>query len=130
MKNNNLPVMNNEERENIWKELKVGDILVRIDWNTWGDRYNIKEFKIKKRTPKGWIRLDNDELLKGFYSDYHIVTDELKEWFEKVKLEEDLLTFMNLDIMRNKKGFKKNLSYEDAKLLKEIFERTLPKVGD
>lgn len=130
MKNNSLPVMNDEEREKIWKELKTGDTLVKIDWNTWGDRYFIKEYKIKKRTPKGWIRLDNDDLLKEFNSDYYIVTNELTEWFEKVKLEEDLLTFMNLDIMRNKRKFKENLSYEDAKLLKEIFDRTLPKAGD
>ena len=127
MKDNILPIMSKEERQKVWDNLKTGDILVNITWNVWGDRYYIKQHKVKKRTPKGWVRLDNDELLKEFYSDYHIVTDELKDWFKKIELEESLLTFMNLDIMRNKKEFKKNLSCEDAELLKEIFERSLNK---
>lgn len=126
MKNNILPAMSDQERKKAWVELKPGDTLVEIEWNMWGDRYFISKRKVKKRTPKGWIRLDNDELLKDFYHKYHIITDELKEWFKKNELEEDLLTFMNLNIMRNKKKFKENLSYEDAKLLKDIFERTLP----
>jgi hypothetical protein len=118
--------MSNQERQKVWRELKPGDTLVEIEWNMWGDRYFISKRKVKKRTPKGWIRLDTDELLKDFHPKYHIITDELKEWFKKIELEEDLLTFMNLNIMRNKKKFKENLSYEDAKLLKDIFERTLP----
>lgn len=126
MKNNSLPVMGNEERKEVWSSLKQGDVLVEISWNSWGDRYYIKQHEVKKRTPKGWIRLDNGELLKEFNSNYHAITNELTEWFEKIKLEEDLLNFMNLDIMRNKREFKSNLSFEDAKLLKEIFERTLP----
>lgn len=125
MKDNKIPVMSKEEREKVWNELKAGDLILKIDWNTWGQRYNVSYMDIVKRTPKGWLRLNNGELLKEFYSDYYIITDEIKEWIRKIELEEDLLTFMNLNIMRNKKEFKENLSYEDAQLLKEIFKRTL-----
>jgi hypothetical protein len=126
LKENKLPVMSNEERKKIWQNLNTDNILVHIETNYFGDSYNIRQYKVVKRTPKGYIRLDNGELLKEFYSCYHVVTDELKDWFEKVKLEEDVWKMIHLDIPRNKREFKNNLSYEDAKLLQDIFERTLP----
>lgn len=126
MKDLKVPEMSIEEREKEWAKLKENNILVRIDYNYWSDGYNVKQFRVVKRTPKGFIRLDNGELLKEFSPNYHIVTEELKEWCEKIKLEEEIYCYINLYIPRNKKAFKNNLSYEDAVKLQEIFNRTIP----
>ncbi|KEI96573.1 hypothetical protein N496_15420 [Clostridium botulinum A2B3 87] len=65
-------------------------------------------------------------MLRNFGDGYHIVTEDLKEWYSKVKLEENLISLFH-ETFRNKKILKNNLDYEDALKLKEILERILNK---
>ncbi|APH22889.1 hypothetical protein [Clostridium botulinum] len=124
MKGLKLPEISKEERKKAWNDLKANDIIVEIEHNYWGDLWIIKQRKVIKRTPKGYIRLDNGVLLRNFGDRYHIVTEDLKEWYSKVKLEENLINLFH-ETLRNKKILKNNLKYEDALKLKEILERTL-----
>jgi hypothetical protein len=124
MKDLKLPIISKEEREVIWNNLKEGDTLVEIEWNSWGDSYTVRNRKIIKRTAKGSIRLDNNELLKHLESKYYVVTDELKTWYNIIEVEENLFTLFN-KASRDKKYFKNNLTYEDIFNLKEILERAL-----
>lgn len=126
MKDLKLPVMTKDEREVIWNNLKEGDNLVEIEWNSWGDSYTVRNRKIIKRTVKGSIRLDNNELLKHFESKYYLVTEELKNWYDKIEMEESLFTLFN-KASRDKKVFKENLTYDDVLKLKKILERTTQK---
>ncbi|NFB55926.1 hypothetical protein EXM89_07465 [Clostridium botulinum] len=126
MKGLKFPEMSKEEREKAWNNLKANDIIVEIEHNYWNNLWIIKQRKVIKRTPKGSIRLDNKVLLKYFESGYHIVIEDLKEWYSKVKLEENLISLFH-ETLRNKKILKNNLEYEDALKLKEILERILDK---
>ncbi|KOY66104.1 hypothetical protein [Clostridium sporogenes] len=126
MKGLKFPEMSKEEREKAWNNLKANDIIVEIEHNYWNNLWIIKQRKVIKRTPKGSIRLDNKVLLKYFESGYHIVTEDLKEWYSKVKLEENLISLFH-ETLRNEKILKNNLEYEDALKLKEILERILDK---
>ncbi|CAM2951317.1 hypothetical protein HAHI6034_05655 [Hathewaya histolytica] len=123
MKGLKFPEMNKEEREKSWNDLKANDIIVEIEHDLWSGLRIIKQRKVIKRTPKGYIRLDNGVLLKSFGA-YHIITEDFKKWYAKVKLEENLISLIH-QIIRDKKVFKNNLEYEDALKLKEILERTL-----
>lgn len=124
MKGLKFPEMSNEERKKAWNDLKANDIIVEIEHNYWSDLWIIKQRKVIKRTPKGYIRLDNGVLLRNFESVYHIITEDFKKWYVKVKLEENLINLFH-ETVRNKKILKNNLEYEDALKLKEILERTL-----
>lgn len=124
MKGLKLPEMSKEERKKAWNDLKANDIIVEIEHNYWSDLWIIKQRKVIKRTPKGYIRLDNGVLLRNFESGYHIITEDFKKWYAKVKLEENLINLFH-ETVRNKKILKNNLEYEDALKLKEILERTL-----
>ncbi|MBO0561549.1 hypothetical protein EXQ37_18315 [Clostridium botulinum] len=124
MKGLKLPEMSKEERKKAWNDLKANDIIVEIEHNFWGDLWIIKQRKVIRRTPKGYIRLDNGVLLKNFESGYHIITEDFKKWYSKVKLEKNLFDLFH-ETLRNKKILKNNLEYEDALKLKEILERTL-----
>lgn len=126
MKDLKLPTFTNEEREQMWNDLKVGDILVDLDYNHWSDGYNIKQYTIVKRTNKGSLRLHNGDLLKFFYSNYYVLNEELQQIIEKIKLEDDINTLM-FYAQRDKKSFKENLEYEDAKKLKEILDKCVIK---
>jgi hypothetical protein len=126
MKDNKLPLMSDEDREKAWKELKEGDTLAYIEWSYWNDKYIIRYLKVVKRTAKGSIRLENQTLLKTFNSEYHVITCKLNNWIQKIRLEEEIMNLMYA-ADRDKKEFKNNLTYEDAKALKEILERVLQK---
>lgn len=94
MKDLKLPTFTNEEREQMWNDLKVGDVLVDLDYNHWSDGYNIKQYTIVKRTNKGSLRLHNGDLLRFFYSSYYVLNEELQQIIEKIKLEDDINTLM------------------------------------
>lgn len=127
MKDLELPEISDKERQNIWENLKPNDKIVGIQRSGWsGESYYIGYHTIIKRTPKGSIRLENGELLKYFPSNYYIMTDELKEWMRKIKLEESLMNLL-YELDRDKKYFKDNLTYEDTIKLTEILERTVNK---
>lgn len=116
--------MSREERDKAWRELNVDDIIVEIEYSTWTSSHSVKERKVVRRTPKGFIRLDNDVLLKRFESAYYTITKELKEWYEKIKLEEEIMSLVS-QIYRDKRNFKSNLDHMDALKLKEILEKTI-----
>lgn len=126
MKDLKLPTFTNEQREQMWNDLKVGDILVSMDYNIWNDSYNIKQYTIVKRTSKGSLRLNNGDLLKFFASNYYVLNEELQEIIEKIKLEDNINTLI-FYAQRDKKAFKNNLEYEDAKKLKEILDKCVVK---
>jgi len=126
MKDLKLPKQSNKERECIWNGLKENDTLVGISHNHWGDNYIINYYKVIKKTPKGSVRLNNDTLLKNFPSNYHILTEELQVWINKIQLEKDIINILD-NIDRDKSYFKENLEYEDALKLKEILENTMNK---
>lgn len=124
MKDLKLPEMSREERNRAWRELNVDDIIVEIEYSPWANSHSVKERKVVRRTPKGFIRLDNDVLLKRFEYEYYTITKELEEWFEKIKLEEEIMSLVS-QVYRDKRNFKSNLDYTDALKLKEILERTI-----
>lgn len=126
MKDLKLPIFTDEERNNIWNDLKAGDVLVSMDYNIWNDSYDIKQYTIVKRTDKGSLRLHNGNLLKFFASNYYVLNDELQQIIDKIKLEDEIDTLM-FYMQRDKKSFKDNLEYEDAKKLKEILDKCVVK---
>lgn len=126
MKDLKLPIFTDEERNKIWNDLKAGDVLVNMDYNIWNDSYDIKQCTIVKRTDKGSLRLDSGTLLKFFSSNYYVLNDELQQIIDKIKLEDDIDTLI-FYAQKNKKSFKNNLDYEDAKKLKEILDKCVVK---
>ena len=124
MKDNKLPVMSDEEREKAWKNLKVGDTLVYIEWNDWLNRYTVRHINITKQTSKGSFRLENGTLLKFFEPNFHIITTELNSWIQKNNLENQVMKMIG-EAVNSTSEFTSNLTYEDAKTLKEILERTI-----
>lgn len=121
MKDLKFPEVSYEIREKMWNSLKVNDVLVYINYHEWNDFYDIKYFNVVKIKENGRIRLHNGKLLKYFDSNYYILDDELKNWIEKIKLEENIMFLIN-NINENKKDFKLNLNYNDAVKLKQILE--------
>lgn len=124
MKEFKLPIINEEERKIQWDNLKTNDKIVSIERNYWGDNYSFKYYTIVNKTPKGSVRLNNGQLLKAFYSNYYIITDELEDCIKNIELENAIMSLL-FDVDRDRKKFKSNLEYEDAVKLKEILERTM-----
>jgi len=119
MKDLKLPQLTNEERDNIFKSLNKDDMLYDVEWSIYINRYIIRELKVKNRTPKGFIRLDNADLLKYLPSSYYIPSVEFNNWYRKNKLQEEVLKKMNY-LPKETETFIKNLEYEDAVTLKII----------
>lgn len=125
MKDLNFPQMSNEERARAFRELKENDTIVEVDRGGWSDALHIRERKVVRRTPKGFIRLNNGELLKHLEYGYHIPTKEFQEWFSKIKLEYEVFRLLNKAAREESRKFKNNLEYEDALKIKEILEKIL-----
>lgn len=119
MKDLELPQLTNEEKDNIFKSLKKDDVLYDVEWNRWSNEYRIRELKVRNRTPKGFIRLDNGDLIKCLPYGYYIPSVEFNNWYRKNKLQEEVIKKMNY-LPRETKTFIKNLEYEDALTLKII----------
>lgn len=124
MKDLKLPEMSNEESARAFRELKENDTIVEVEKPVWGS-WHIREHKVMRITPKGFIRLDNGELLKYLEYGYHIPTKEFQEWFSKIKLEYEVFRLLNKAAREESRKFKNNLEYEDALKLKEILEKIL-----
>lgn len=130
MKDLKFPHMSREERAKAFKELQVGDTIAEIKSYGWNNDYYVISRKIIRKTPKGYLRLDDGMLLKNFYiSVYFTLTDKFKEWSKNNLLENDTWDLIN-KVSRNERDFRKNITCEDALKLKEILERTLEVKGN
>ncbi len=123
MKDFKLPQLSNEEMNNIFKSLKIGDELVKIDYSFWHCNYNIKTVKVKNITSKGNVRLDNDELLKNLSSGYYPINNEdVQECIKKINIENQVISKISY-LPRENKTFINNLEYEDAVILNNILNK-------
>lgn len=129
MKDLKFPTMSEEEEKKVWDNLKPNDKLVCIERSNWGGHYYIREHTILRRTPKGNIRLDNNELLKYLPSNYFPISEELKKCIKLIILEEKVMNLL-YEANRAEEKFKLNLNYEDAIELKSILGRTINLIKD
>lgn len=126
MKDLKLPKRSKEEENEIFKNLKPGDKLVKIERSHWYiNDYRIGYYTVKNKTPKGSIRFTNGDLLKYLPSDFYLPF-EVEDWLSKKSIENEIMDYL-FKIDKDKEDFKDNLEYQDAvelnKLLEKIFNK-------
>ena len=123
MKEFKLPVYSYEERQEIFNNLKVGDELIRIDFNIWELRHCFNTVKVIRKTPKGKLRLSDNELIENLPDKYFIENEEIRKLKQLNELEEKVKNAIGVIYRKKYSEFFKELEEKDAIKLIEIFSK-------
>ena len=123
MKEIKLPQLSQEDKNEIFKNLKKGDELYEIKRRYWNYGWSVTIVKVKNITPKGRIRLSNGDLIDSLPHGYYLKNDEVKTLIQKINLEEAIIVNFEKFSGKLEGIFRDNLEYEDAIALWKILSK-------
>lgn len=119
-----LPRYTMEERAQIFKSLKKGDELIKIQFGKWEEFWEISRVTVKNVTKKGNVRVSDGKLLTWLEQEYYDSNDKrIIDFIEVTKIEKRLLNNMEKMLKEESRMTFGMMDIEEIKIIADIFEK-------